>query len=169
MLEKIKFNSDKFDSTNSELLELTNNTIILCDNYLTKCVITREIMKSFNDENYDGCDYYYNYNDIYKVEVQYMPTTILKIQMKRMEEIIGKNNNIIYKKPQRIIVTTECPFVLQCQSQNDLCFAESDNDDKIHLYHFTDFKGHEETFDKGLYYLYKEVLSGKYGGFKYGS
>ena len=138
-------------------MQLTNNTIILCSDSSTKHIIANEIIKSFNNENYEGCDCYCDDDDTYNIEVQYLPTTILKAQPKGIEEWI----KIPYRfKPQRIIITTECPFVLQCQSMNDLCFAESDNDDKIHLYHFTDFKGHEETFDKGLYYLYKEVLSG---------
>ena len=172
MLQQIKFNSIQFDSVDSELLQLTNNTIILCSDALTKRIIANEIMKSFDDENYEGCDYYYDDDDTYNIEVQYLPTTILKVQNSNIHIKSNKNNCIIYATSnniQHIIITTECPFVLQCQSQNDLYFAESDNDDKIHLYHFTDFKGHEETYNKGLYYLYKEVLSGVYGGFKYES
>jgi hypothetical protein len=119
-----------------------------------KMVISNEIMKQIkNDKDND-----------FVVEVQYKPTTILNVFEHNHIMNLYSNDREIYGNMQKIIITTENPFVLQCKDEYDLWFAK-ETDGKIHIYSFTDFKGYKEVWNKDVYYLYKKVLSGIYGDF----
>jgi len=105
--------------------QLTKNIIILFNNSKLKYEFQKSFLK-IEDEDDETICYYVggDISDDYKINirryVEYRPTSIYIVDNK-----------------QRIILTTEASFILQCINPYDLWFCETKNNE-IQLYPFTD-------------------------------
>lgn len=150
MVKGVVFKNENFNEEFNELLELTKNTVILCDNCHTKALLSTTLTEYITRRNDDAFDINNDCGD-YTIEVCYKPTTILKV---------GK---------QRIIITTEAPFILQCKNIKDLWFCQMNNNEEICLNALTDYKGYKLFWKKGKDYVYKMYISGQFGDYAYGN
>ena len=156
MLNQVDFLEDMFirEDDGNVLCELTNNTIILCSDAKVKHILSERIIKCFNSDTYEKCNYDHDEGDELNIELAYRPTTILNVI-----------NNRLYRK-QRIVISIEAPFMLQADNPYDIWFARKDKDaDKILLYAFTTFKGYNKSWNKGVLNVYKETINGHFGDF----
>lgn len=152
MLKYIRFN--KFFNRNNnenELCDLTDNTIIICENYYIKNRIYHQIYNTINCLH--GCniinDYYCEYNEMCNVYMNYKPTAILNIY-----------NQI---NLQKIIISVEVPFILQAKDIKDIWIATIDNNYRISVIPMTLYKKSDEIWNSGIWETYKYILSGRYG------
>lgn len=154
MIECIEFTNPIFeaDDDNNVISPTTNNMIILCSSSEIKNVLSDEIEKLNEDDgaNYGSTDG----NDVViKNVIRYKPTSIYQIN----------------GEEQRIIITVEDPFIIAAKNKWDIWFADINKDEKIEIYPFAAFKGHQEVWDKGIDRVYRDVLVGRYGDFgRYG-
>lgn len=138
------------------MLELTNNTIILCDNPKIKNKLYSEFGKIWTGKcEEEGTNIYCNSLDdtdrgipqLTKVHISYLPTTIV--------EIDGE---------QTITFTVELPHILQAKIAEDIWLAVENADETISVYPMTIFKGYQDIWKKGIYEVYKYIAAGRYGG-----
>jgi len=141
-----------------ELSELTNNTIILCQNSELKYKLITELNKIITGEaDREESNVSYSTNDDEDVGMKlvstYKPTTIYDI-----------NNG-----EQRIIVTVEAPTILSMENINDLWFLGklSSNDNEVSMYALTEFSGHKEFWEQqGAEGIYLNTIRGRYGTYE---
>jgi hypothetical protein len=146
MLHYIEVENYFSENKNLKLLEMTKNTIILCNNskLVHDLLDIIDKIKNDNGDTTDGIRYNLsktlNPSDI-KRNLVYLPTSIYTV---------GK---------QRIIVTVEPTSVLLMNHPYDLWFFEDDE-----FYSFSDFKGYKEIWkEDGSFGVYKNIVSGRYG------
>ena len=158
MLRGILFNDDKyFESTNDNNLmdTLTQNTIILCEDTEIKKFLYNAIKDiCYGKHEKQGYDYYIEKTDLlhFKYGINYLPTVELNID-----------------DEQKIILTVEAPYILTATSPKDIWFAQRTKENKISIYPFRVFKGYKETWEDGVYKVYTETISGRYGNYSYGN
>ena len=157
MLRGIKFNKEHyfdFNDNNNLMDILTENTIILCEDDIIKNFLSNEI-KDICDGKHkteNGHDYYIEPEDNLNITygINYLPTTELFIDDK-----------------QKIVLTIEAPYILTATSPKDIWFAQRTKYNKISIYPMRVFKGYKEKWDEGVYAVYRYIVSGKYGNYRY--
>lgn len=124
----------------SEMLDLTNNTIILCTNPTIKNDLVKLFIKEIGKDgdllNYDSDEK----TDTLSIEILFLPTTILNC------------------RDQRFVVTVEPSIILASLTPKDIWFCNGDE-----IYAFTDFARYLYEWDKGITHVYKSTVAGRYG------
>ncbi len=142
-----------------EMYDLTKNTIVLFNNSDLKYKFVQEFLKIRNDETDkdDGTILYstvssnekweeQNHKTEIKTIVEYLPTSIYMVD-----------------NEQKIVITTEAPFVLQCNNPYDLWFCDTNNEGQIQIYSFVEFKDYDTIWAKGISTVYKWTINGRFG------
>ena len=156
MLRGILFNDDKyFESINNNNLMdvLTENTIILCEDTEIKNFLYHAFTDVCEGKHIEtGYEYYIEDNDHLNLKygINYLPTTELNID-----------------KEQKITLTVEAPYILTATSPADIWFAQRTSDNKISIYPMRIFKGYKEKWAEGVYAVYRYILEGRYGNYRY--
>ena len=160
MIKAILFNDpEKFDfnDDNNYIDIITNNCIILCESVSIKNFLARQIEDICDGKHRHEEGYTYSVGDDEDApdpqitnRIEYLPTALFTID-----------------NEQRIVLTIEAPFILTATSIEDIWFAEK-VDDKISIFPFRCFKGHKETWDKGIEKVYRDVINGRYIYHRYG-
>ena len=152
MVNAIKFNSTRFNSFNSyednNLLELTNNTIILCPNTNIMISLSNEILDTINGKaEYNDC---WCNTDVGTAEFSLRFGLLTLIN-------IGE---------QKITLAIEPSIIYKAKSINDIWFIDFSGKDSTYkesIYPITIFEGSKDVWDNGLDEVYKMVVSGRYG------
>lgn len=159
MLNAILFNDpEKFDfnDDNNYMDTITNNCIVICEDTGIKNFLAKQIEDIFGGkhEHEDGYIYYTDEHREVNItsRISYLPTT-----------------HFIINNEQKITFTIEAPFVLTATSVEDIWFACRTNDNKVSIYPLKVFKGHKEDWDIGVFEIYKNVISGRYGTYSFGN
>jgi hypothetical protein len=160
MLKAIIFNDpEKFDfnNDNNNMDIISNNCIILCEDTKIKYFLARQIEDICDGKHRHEEGYLYSVGDDENApdpqitnRIEYLPTALFTID-----------------NEQRIALTVEASFILTATSIEDIWFAERTADNKISIYPFRVFKGHKETWDKGIEKVYRDVINGRYMNYKY--
>ena len=148
MLEYITFNSDKFsrEKGDNDFSALTSNTIIMCPDFKTVKFLSEEIAGTINTKR-EHNTYWCDDADIGTARISYDNENNAKI-------IISNQTIMINHSPELLLKTTEI---------NDLWFAEKTCDNKIKLRPLSCYKYATESWEKGVEYIYKLYLDGRYG------
>ena len=158
MLRGIRFNNENcFDASDDNNLvdTLTTNTIILCEDVGVKEFLAKEIQDICAGRHKEGGhDYYVEPSDELKCEtgIFYLPTF-----------------ELIIDEEQKILLTIEAPLLLTAKTPDDIWFAARTRDNRVSLYPMKIFEGYENKWNEGIYAVYKYVISGRYGPFRYGN
>ena len=150
MVNAIKFNSTRFNShDDNNLLELTNNTIILCPNINIMISLSNEILNIINGKA-EYNDYWCDTSDVGKAEITLRFGLLTLIN-------IGK---------QKITLAIEPSIIYKAKSIDDIWFIDFSGKDSTYkesIYPMTIFKGSKNVWDNGLDEVYKMVVGGRYG------
>lgn len=155
MLEAIEFKADRFKKEdNYNLIEFTENTVILCSDYKLMDTLTEEIINTVNGK-VEYNDYYCDDEDVgnAKLDLCFGLQRIIDINAQRIS--IGLEPSIIYKanKPEDIWF-----FAWQgCDEIESLPKYEE------YIYPLLIFKGSRKTWDDGKDAVYQTICSGRYG------
>ena len=150
MVNAIKFNSTRFNShDDNNLLELTDNTIILCPNTDIMISLSDEILNTINGKA-EYNDYWCNNSDVGNAEITLRFGLLTLIN-------IGK---------QKITLAIEPSIIYKAKSINDIWFIDYNGKGltyKESIYPMTILKGSKNVWDNGLDEVYKMVVGGRYG------
>ena len=134
---------------------LTENTIILCEDTMIKNFLYNAI-KDICDGKHEETGYLYYAEETDRLQlkygINYLPTTELNID-----------------DEQKIILTIEAPYILTANSPQDIWFAQRTKENKIRIYPLRIFKGYKERWEQGVYKIYIDTISGRYGNYSYGN
>lgn len=163
MIKQI-FIKDK-DYKKFELEDLTSNTIILFSKPYLKNFVEKRISEiwELGDNDDDSLTYWTDLlDDKEKVDdtkcnIAYLPTTVVNLQ-----------------GGQRFIFTVEPAFILQATDRYDIWFVDEndkwtkdgDESREITCWALTDFKGHQEDWNEGVWKIYKKFCCGMYGCYR---
>ena len=156
MLNYIEFKADRFKKEDDYnlLCSLTNNVIIICNNYKIMDSLAKEIVNTVNSKA-EYNDYCCDDKDLNKAKI------VLQFGLQRVIDING----------QRITLALEPAIVYKAKSVNDIWFFDcvgneddfNNNPYEEYIYPLTLFKGHEADWKDGLDEIYKNVCNGVYG------
>jgi len=150
MVNAIQFNSTRFNTKDdNNLLELTDNTIILCANINIMISLADEILNTINGKA-EYNDYWCDESDIGKA------TASIRFGLLTL---INVNN-------QKITLSIEPSIIYKAKSIDDIWFIDYIGKNltyKESIYPMTIFKGSKDVWDSGLDEVYKMVASGRYG------
>ena len=155
MLEYIEFTNERFETKDDYnlLCDLTNNTIILCNNYKLMTTLCDEIINTVNGQA-EYNDYWCENVDINNVKLE------LWFDLQRIIDING----------QKITLSLEPSIVYKAKDIKDIWFFDWKGTNefgslpyKEFIYPITIFKGSHENWDEGLDEVYKDIVNGKYG------
>ena len=155
MVEAIKFKADRFRKDNDyNLLELTENTIILCNNHQLMCTLSDEIFNTING-NAEYNDYYCNAEDFGKAKYD------LRFGLQQVIDING----------QKITIGLEPSIVYKANNPEDIWLFDYRGCDEIEslpkyeefIYPILIFKGSRKTWEDGKDAVYQTICNGRYG------
>ena len=150
MVEGILFTDKRFDTNNeNNQLDLTENTIILCNNYNLMDSLAEEIINTINGEA-EYNDYCCDEDDVGKAKYE------MYFGLQRVIDVNG----------QKIILCLEPAMIYRAKNIEEIWFCDwSGKDDsyKESIYPMTVFIGSHEVWDDGLDKVYKMIVSGRYG------
>lgn len=158
MLRYVEFTGRRFkkEEDYNVLGELTNNTIILCNNWKIMQTLTDEIIKTVNGEaeynNYDCDD-----EDVGNAK------TLIRFGL---QSIIGIGD-------QRITLALEPSIIYKANNIEDIWFIDWSGNDEIEefppykesIYPMLVFKGSRKVWEDGKDEVYKTICNGRYGCF----
>ena len=150
MVEQIVFNDKRFDTNNeNNQLDLTDNTIILCNNYNLMDSLADEIVNTINGRA-EYNDYWCDDEDIGKAKYE------MCFGLQRAIDING----------QKIILCLEPAMVYRAKKIEDIWFydwiGEGDSY-KESVYPMNVFIGSHDVWNEGLDKVYKMIVAGRYG------
>ena len=149
MVNAIQFNVTRFNTKDdNNLLELTDNTIILCATINIMISLAYEILNTINGK-VEYNDYQCDESDIGKV------TAPIRFSLLTL---INVNN-------QKITLSIEPSIIYKANSIDDIWFIDYIGKDltyKASIYPMTIFKGSKDVWDSGLDEVYKMVAGGRY-------
>lgn len=150
MVNTIQFNATRFNTKDdNNLLELTDNTIILCANINIMISLADEILNTINGKA-EYNDYWCDKSDIGKA------TAPIRFGLLTL---INVNN-------QKITLSIEPSIIYKAKSIDDIWFIDYIDKDltyKESIYPMTIFKGSKDVWDSGLDEVYKMVIGCRYG------
>lgn len=151
MVSAILFKDKRFDTKydNNLMSPMTENTIILCNNYQLMYSLAEEIINTING-NAEYNDYNCDVEDVGKAKYE------LNFGLQKVIDING----------QKIILCLEPAMIYRAKQIKDIWFADwvgKDNTYKEFIYPMTIFKGSFEVWDSGLDEVYKIIVDGRYG------
>lgn len=150
MLEGIEFKNKQFDNheENNLFSPLTENTIVLCNNYNLMMQLAEEIKNTINgDAEYN--EYYCDDNDVGVGEYK---------MFSYLQKIIQINN-------QQITLSLEPSIIYKAKKVEDIWFADFNSCGTISIWPLTIFEGYEVLWSSGLDKVYKDICNGRYGCF----
>ena len=151
MLEYIEFKDERFETKDNYnlLCDLTNNTIILCNNYKLMDTLCKEIINTVNGQS-EYNDYWCEDEDIKHAKLE------LSFGLQRIIDING----------QKITLSLEPSIIYKSKDIKDLWFIDwisKGESYKESIYPMTAFKGSQEKWNEGLDEAYKYIVNGRYG------
>lgn len=151
MVTGILFKDERFDTKDdNNLLEpLTENTIILCNNFELMHTLAEEIINTINGKA-EYNDYCCDEEDVGKAMYE------LNFGLQKVINIDG----------QKIILCLEPAMIYRATQIEDIWFADwngKDDNYKESVYPMVIFKGSHEVWNKGLDEVYKTIVNGRYG------
>ena len=156
MIKQIVINADGYKDF--ELLDLTKNTIMIFKQSWIKNRVARRIAEIWEKDDDEDSSIIYGTSlldedkpslDLEKENINYLQTTVVNL-----------------KGGQRFTFTTEPPFILLATNPYDVWFVDSTDEagnEEITCWAFTDFIGHKDDWDKGIWHIYKNFCNGVYG------
>jgi hypothetical protein len=139
---------------NSELAELTNNTVILFNNrkYLYEFLKEMEylIQETTLNGECENIDYTLANKESENVEIQ------LELHYDHLARFDIDNGE------QKITFSTELSSALMIQNLKDLWFVNKDDEGEWDVYALTHFEGYEK-YEKNIPKLIKAIAQGKFG------
>ena len=142
MVNAIQFNATRFNTKDdNNLLELTDNTIILCANINIMISLADEILNTINGKA-EYNDYWCDESDIGKA------TALIRFGLLTL---INVNN-------QKITLSIEPSIIYKAKSIDDIWFIDYIGKNltyKESIYPMTIFKGSKDVWDSGLDEVYK--------------
>jgi hypothetical protein len=150
MVEGIVFTDKRFDTNNeNNQLDLTENTIILCNNYNLMDSLADEIINTINGKA-EYNDYWCEDDDVGKA---------------KYEMCFGLQRTINVGT-QKIILCLEPAMIYRAKKIEDIwfcdCIGEGDSY-KESIYPMSVFIGSHDVFNEGLDKVYKMIVFGRYG------
>ena len=151
MVKGIIFKAKRFDTEdyNNVMGHITENTIILCNNYKLMDSLAKEIINTING-NAEYNDYVCDDIDIGKAKYE------LNFGLQK----------VIYINGQKIILCLEPAMIYRAKRIEDIWFVDcskTEDNYKESIYPMTVFKGSNEVWNSGLDEVYKTIVSGRYG------
>jgi hypothetical protein len=148
MIDYLKF--EKLD--NIELIELTNNTIMLFNNREALFEARVEFEKLMQDDNYEFVSFSTNDNK----KIVYIKQLVV------CRDITGIY--IVNDSEQQIIMTVEPISILALKSNHDLWLIDKNENNKWSCYPFTDFTNDKDgnKYTNNIQ-IYKFICESKYG------
>jgi len=150
MVDGILFTDKRFDTNNeNNQLDLTENTIILCNNYDLMNSLAEEIINTINGKA-EYNDYYCDEEDVGKAKYE------MYYDLQRVIDVNG----------QKIILCLEPAMIYRAKKVEDIWFYDwvgKDDDYKEFIYPMAVFIGSHEIFNDGLDKVYKWIVNGKFG------
>ncbi len=155
MLEAIEFMEDRFKrEKNYNLIEFTNNTIILCCNYKLMDTLTDEIVKTVNGEA-EYNNYWCDNEDVGKAKLD------ICFGLQRVIDIRG----------QKITIALEPAIIYKANKPEDIWLFDFHGCKEIEsmpayeefIYPMLIFKGSRKTWDDGKDAVYQTICNGRYG------
>ena len=151
MVRGILFKDKRFDAKddNNLMSEMTENTIILCNNYRLMATLAEEIVNTING-NAEYNDYDCDDDDIGKAKYE------LNFGLQKVIDING----------QKITLCLEPATVYKAKQIKDIWFADVLDKDGIYeesVYPLTIFEGSDEIWGGGPDKVYQYVTGGRFG------
>jgi hypothetical protein len=151
MVRGILFKDVRFDTrdNNNLMCPMTENTIILCNNYRLMRNLAEEIVNTING-NAEYNDYDCDENDVGQAKY------VLNFGLQKVIDVNG----------QKIILCLEPAMIYRATNIRDIWFADcsgTDNEYQEIVYPMTIFKGIREVWDSGLDKVYEMIIGGRYG------
>ena len=151
MLKGIIFNDKRFETENqdNQLDTVTDNTIILCNNFDLMCSFAKEIVDTING-NAEYNDYCCDDEDVGKAKYD------LNFGLQKIIDING----------QKITLCLEPAMIYRAKEIKSIWFLDwslKSGSYKEYIYPMTIFKGSDEVWAKGLDEVYKTICTGRYG------
>ena len=147
MLEEIEFKADRFEKREDcNVIEFTENTIILCNNADLKHSLALEILNTVNgDAEYN--DYWCDNEDVGKAKY------LIDFGLQTIIDING----------QKITLGIEPSLIYKADKPEDIWFFDENGYDKESLWPMLIFKGSRDMWNSGKDEVYKTICSGCYG------
>ena len=151
MVRGILFKDKRFDTyeDNNLMYQITENTIILCNNYKLMASLAEEIINTINGQA-EYNDYDCDEEDVGKAKCT------LNFGLQKVIDING----------QTITLCMEPAMVYKAKNIEDIWFFDwsgTDDNYKEFIYPMTIFKGSFEVWESGLDEVYKMIVDGRYG------
>lgn len=147
MIEGIVFNSDKYEQKEEyNVIEFTENTVILCNNLRLMTSLAEEIVKTVNGEA-EYNDYWCEDEDVGKAKY------VLNFGLQKIIDING----------QRITLGLEPALIYKANKPEDIWLFDVNGFDKEAIWPMLTFKGSHDLWNAGKDEVYKTICNGRYG------
>lgn len=147
MIESIVFNSDKYKQEEEyNVIEFTENTIILCNNLKLMSSLAEEIVNTVNGKA-EYNDYWCDDKDIGKARY------VLNFGLQKIIDING----------QRITLGLEPALIYKADKPEDIWLFDVSRSGKEAAWPMLIFKGSHDMWNKGKDEVYKTICNGSYG------
>lgn len=151
MVKGIILNDKRFETENqdNQLDTVTDNTIILCNNFNLMCSFAEEIVNTINGKA-EYNDYCCDDEDVGNAKYE------LNFGLQKIIDING----------QKITLCLEPAMIYRAKEIKNIWFLDwslKNGTYKEHIYPMTIFKGSDEVWAKGLDEVYKTICMGRYG------
>lgn len=155
MVRAILFKDNRFKAKDDYnlLSPISDNTIILCPDYMTMDSFTKEIINTINGKA-EYNDYDCDDNDVGQAKL------VLSFGLQRVIDIKG----------QRITLALEPAIIYKAKDIEDIWFIDwsggaAGTTYKEFIYPMVIFKGSKEVWNSGLDNVYKTICNGRYGAY----
>ena len=147
MLESIEFKVDRFKKEEDyNVIEFTENTIILCNNCQLMNTLAEEIFNTVNGEA-EYNDYWCDNEDIGKAKLD------LCFGLQWVIDING----------QKITIGLEPAIIFKANKPEDIWFFDVNGYGQEVIYPMLIFKGSRQIWEIGKYEVYKMTCNGQFG------
>lgn len=147
MLETIIFNAERFEKEEDfNMIDFTENTIILCNNCRLMNTLREEILNTINGEA-EYNDYWCDEKDIGKAKL----------------DICFGLQQIIDINGQKITLSVEPAIIYKARNPEDIWFFNCNIENKEGIYPMLIFKGSREIWNAGKDTVYKALYNGQFG------
>ena len=147
MLEYIEFKADRFRKDEDfNVIDFTENTIILCNNCQLMNSLAKEIIDTVNGKA-EYNDYWCESEDIGKAEIE------LNFGLQCLIDING----------QKITLSLEPSIIYKANKPEDIWLFDINGYNKELIYPMLIFKGSNQIWEAGKDEVYKNICNGRFG------
>lgn len=147
MLEYIEFKADRFRKDEDfNVIDFTENTIILCNNCQLMNSLAKEIIDTVNGKA-EYNDYWCESEDIGKAEIE------LNFGLQCLIDING----------QKITLSLEPSIIYKANKTEDIWLFDINGYNKELIYPMLIFKGSNQIWEAGKDEVYKTICNGRFG------